>query len=126
MRFKPGREQNHLRGQGGKRDGAGRPSKRKKEIRKEAAEIARKYLEAHIKPVLAAYGQLAAGKRVRYKDVKTGEIVHLQVDPDPSTTRHYIDKLVPPKEKVDIDLSGSVEIFTNVDVDLGPPKRGSE
>ena len=121
--FKPGKSQNHLRGKGGQRAGAGRPSKRKKEIRKEAAEIARKYLEAHIKPVLAAYGQLAAGKRVRYKDVKTGEIVHLQVDPDPSTTRHFIDKMVPSKENLDVNLTGGVVINTNVKPDMGPPLK---
>ncbi len=105
--------------------GGGRKSKFTKEVEAAGEEYARKYLltKARVQPVLRAYSQLAAGKTKKFVDAETGEIVHLQIDPDPSTTRHYVDKLVPPKEKVDVDLIGSVEIFTNVNPDLGPPRK---
>ncbi len=126
MRFKPGREQNHLRGKGGRRPGAGRRSKLQKEVLKAAEIIAREYLEVNIKPVLQAYLRLAIGGKARRLNEKTGKIVSVDVEADGATLRHYLDKILPSKQDTDVNLSGSVEIFTNVDVDLGPPKRGSE
>ncbi len=126
MRFKPGKEQNHLRGKGGPRPGAGRPSAKQKRVRKEATQIAREYIKKHIKPVLQAYVRLAIGGKARRLNEKTGKVVSVDVEADGATLRHYLDKILPSKQDTDVNLSGSVEIFTNVDVDLGPPKRGSE
>lgn len=76
MFYKPGKEQNHLRGKGGKRKGAGRQSKFKKEVLKAAEEISRQYLEAELKPVLQTYLQLA-------------------LSGDGPTLRHYVNKFLP-------------------------------
>lgn len=91
MRFEKG---NKL-AKGGKRPGAGRPKQvtSANEIKKRAAEIARDYIEASVKPVMATYFQLAHGRMVnKWHD---GKIVGAEFEADASTTRHFVDKLLP-------------------------------
>ena len=123
MRYKPGKEQNHLRGKGGARPGSGRHSNIKREAKKMAEEIARDYIEKNLKPVLQAYLRLAIGGKARRLNEKTGKVVSVDVEADGATLRHYLDKILPSKQDVDFNLSGSVNIYTNVDVDLGPPRK---
>src|SRR5262245_41695443 len=71
-------------GKGGKRKGAGRPTKTKREIKKEAAIIAKEFIETHIQSFLKSYLKLGTGKKL-----------------DPATVRHAIDKFVPPRAAED-------------------------
>lgn len=112
---------------GGARKGAGRKTNHQRAVRKEAAVLAKEYMERCLPGVLAAYKQLAAGRKVKHRDPATGKILWTEVEADAPTTRHFIDKLVPSvRTETDLTLHGKVEIFTNVVPNLGPPKEPSE
>jgi hypothetical protein len=98
---------------GGKRAGAGRKTNEKKEIELRAAEIAKKFIEDHCCEVLETYLKNAAGHwEKRYTE--SGQEYEVFVS-DPASTRHWIDKFVPTaKQEVDLNVNGSVEIYTNV------------
>jgi hypothetical protein len=66
---------------GGKRPGAGRPTKEKQEIKKQAAEIAKEFIETHVQKFLDSYLRLSTGKFI-----------------DPATVRHAIDKILPDEQ----------------------------
>ena len=83
-------------GKGGKRRGAGRKSKEVVQIKKAAAEVAREYIEASVKPVISTYFQLAHGRLVN--KWHEGQIVGQEFEADPATTRHFIDKLLPDEQ----------------------------
>ena len=67
--------------------------------------------------------KLAAGRKVRHRSKDTGRVLYTEFEADPATARHYIDKILPAKQDVDVNLSGSVVINTNVKPDLGPPPK---
>lgn len=92
--------------QGGKR-GGGRPSKHKKEVKVEAAKLAQAFIEAHVKPVLEAYSQLAAGRKVNHYSTEDGRLLWTEVEVDSPTLRHYIDKLVPSPKLAPTDKAGN-------------------
>ena len=119
-KFRPGKSQNHLRGRGGQRPGAGRRSKVTNEIFKVAEAIAREYIRKHIRPVLKSYKQLAAGRMVKHRNSE-GKVIYTEFEADPATTRHYVDKILPTKQ--DVNLTGSIVINTNVRPNLGPPRK---
>jgi hypothetical protein len=85
-------EKGNKLGKGGPR-GGGRPSKTKQEIKRAAAEIARDYIEASVKPVVQTYFQLAHGRLVN--KWHEGKIAGQEFEADAATTRHFIDKLLP-------------------------------
>lgn len=88
-RFKKG---NKL-AKGGRRKGAGRKPDNFVQVQKAAADIAREYIEASVKPVMHTYFQLAHGRLVnKYHE---GQIVGQEFEADAPTTRHFIDKLLP-------------------------------
>ena len=119
-KFRPGKSQNRLRGKGGQRPGAGRRSKVTNEIFKVAEAIAREYIRKHIRPVLKSYKQLAAGRMVKHRNSE-GKVIYTEFEADPATTRHYVDKILPTKQ--DVNLTGSIVINTNVRPNLGPPRK---
>jgi hypothetical protein len=79
---------------GGRRNPpGGRPTKEQQEIKKQAAEVAREFIETHVQKFLDSYLDLAAGKVIERLD-KDGNVVKL-VMLDPATVRHAIDKILP-------------------------------
>ncbi len=84
--------------QGGRRDPpGGRPTKEQAEIKQKAAELAREYIEEHIKPVLETYVGLAAGKIIERRTAHGKKKFKLSVDP--ASTRDYVGKFVPEAAK---------------------------
>lgn len=79
-------------GKGGKKPGAGRKSRRQKELEAWTEKAARDYLAKHAKRIMERYVKAAAGTK------------------SVATTRHAVDKIIPPLEKV--QHSGNV-IFNN-------------
>ncbi len=97
---------------GGFRPGAGRPSKYKRDVVAAGRKLAQQYIAKHVKPVLKAYIELAMGCVTKKRDPKTGEIYEERIPPDPATTRHLIDKLVPDSERaIDLKVEHSPEEF---------------
>lgn len=94
MPFRKGKDPN--RAPGGKRKGAGRKRKQVVQIQKAAAVIAREYIEACVKPVMATYFQLAHGRLVN--QYHEGKIIGQEFEADPGTTRHFVDKLLPDEQ----------------------------
>lgn len=79
-------------GKGGRKKGAGRPSREQAKNKQTAAEIAREYIEQHVQPVLANYLKLANGwNETRYSDGLPYEAFCY----DGATTRHFVDKVLP-------------------------------
>jgi hypothetical protein len=79
---------------GGKRNPpGGRPTKEQQEIKKEAAQLAREFIETHVQKFLDSYLDLGTGKVIERLD-KDGKVVKL-VMLDPATVRHAIDKILP-------------------------------
>lgn len=86
-------QRGHKLAKGGKRPGAGRKRKEEVAIRKAAAQVAKEYIEASVKPVMHTYFQLAHGRLVnKYHE---GAIVGQEFEADAATTRHFVDKLLP-------------------------------
>jgi hypothetical protein len=100
---------------GGKpKNHGGRPTKEKKDTELRAQQIAHAYIEKHIKPVLRAYGKLSFGRWVWHYNQQTGEKLYKEFEVDPTTVRHFIDKLLPAaKTTMAMELTGSLpdEIF---------------
>ena len=116
-------EKGHKLAKGGRRDPpGGRPTKEQQEIKKAAKEIAQEYIETHIKPLMETYIGLAAGKVVTRRTPEGKKEFELSVDP--STTRHAIDKFIPPIEKH--EHSGEVGVrpwIVDVDPQLEKKKK---
>ena len=109
-------------GKGGARLGAGEPSAEKKRIRKAAAEMAREYIEKHLKPVLEAYKELAGGRPVRHYNQQTGELLYTEKEVDAPTLRHWVDRLLPPaKQEISVEVTTADDLF----VKLTERKHGS-
>jgi hypothetical protein len=82
---------------GGKRNPpGGRPTKEQQEIKKEAAQIAKEFIETHVQGFLDSYLDLGTGKVIERLD-KDGNVVEL-VMLDPATVRHAIDKILPDEQ----------------------------
>ena len=90
MKFQKG---NKLSPGGQKGNKGGRPSKSEIEVRKLAADIAREYIEASIKPIMETWLSLAIGRVVERMTSEGKKEFRLEVDP--ATVRHAVDKLVP-------------------------------
>jgi len=91
-------------------------SKERKKVEQSAVEIAREFIEKHTKEVLETYLKNAKGHfEKRYTE--SGIEYEVWVV-DAASTRHFVDKLIPAmKQEVEVNLHGSVEVFTNVDPD---------
>ncbi len=80
----------------------GRPTKFQQEIKRLAAELAKKYLEDHLKPVLDTYISLATGKPCGKARRKL----------DPATCRHAVERFIGPAPRsLILDLQETVESF---------------
>ncbi|MDH3444435.1 MAG: hypothetical protein OEN50_10960 [Deltaproteobacteria bacterium] len=86
---------------GDARPGAGRKSRFRKTVEAEAKKLAEDYIAAHIEPVLEAYFKLGAGWYRRRFDKKTGKYYQEYVPPDAATSRHWIDKFIPPIQRLE-------------------------
>src|SRR5258706_6697290 len=90
--------------QGGKENGSkgGRPTKSQQELKRFTAEIAKKYLEERLEPVLDAYISLASGQR-------SGDVKYKL---DPATCRHFVERFVSPAIKpINASRDKSIEDF---------------
>jgi len=88
--------------QGGRENGVkgGRPTKGEQEVKRLAAELAKKYVEDRPKPVLDTYIALATGKRIGTIRRKI----------DAATCRHCVERFIPPAPKtISLDLTESAE-----------------
>ena len=106
-----------LRGPGGRKKGD--------PVQRAAKEIARAYIEASVKPVLATYFQLAHGRIVN--KWHEGKIVGQEFEADAGTTRHFIDKLLPDEHDKTPQQGNTVIqfIFGNErrEIDVGLPQE---
>ena len=98
MKFKPGPDSR--RGKGGKRAGAGRKSKKTKEIKEEAAALAKEYIDKRVKQVMDSYFKLINGRIVKHYD-KTGVLIDEEEVIDSAAVRHAVDTLVPKRAPED-------------------------
>ncbi len=118
--FQPG----HKYSVGGFRPGAGRPSKHKRDVIAQARKLCQAHITRVIKPVLKAYTELAMGCVVKKRDAKTGEIYEERIPPDPATTRHLIDKLLPDSERaIDLKVEHSPEGFYRAIAEMKQAER---
>jgi hypothetical protein len=75
-------EKGNKAAKGGRRNPPdGRPTKEQQEIKEEAAQIAREFIDAHVQDFLDSYLKLGKGKAL-----------------DPATVRHAIDKILPDEQ----------------------------
>src|SRR5215475_6567445 len=87
----------------------GRPKKKDVEIREAAAEIARRYIEDRINPLMESYFKLIKGRTVKYYDKKTGELIHEEEVIDSRAVCHAVD-IILPKAAQHIDITGAVGV----------------
>ena len=99
--FKPA-GQEPRRGKGGKRPGAGRPSKYDEELRARAVKRIEAKLERRLDAALKTYDLVAAKGVLRKRfNPKTGE-VYFEREYDTATLRHWIDKFLPTLHKQEL------------------------
>ena len=106
---------------GGKREGAGRPKKGVVEVKKAAAEIAREYIEAHVRPIIETYVALAAGKVVERRTPEGKKEFVLEVNP--RVTIDAVDKLLPAQT---IGAGALAAAAVNVTLNVDPFSRPEE
>ncbi len=127
MKFQQG---NKLARGGLRNPPGGRPSKEKTEIKKEAAVIAREYIEKHVKPILEVYTALAGGQVVERMTSEGKKEFILEVNP--KTNMDAVGKLLPPAMR-QYDVSVGVRVSKvddylqtnvawNTAKDITPPK----
>jgi hypothetical protein len=87
-------QKGHKLAKGGRRPGAGRKSNKQKELEAWTEKVARDYLAKHAKRIMERYIKNAAGAK------------------SAATTRHAVDKIIPPLEKV--QHSGNVIFASNL------------
>jgi len=81
---------------GGAKPGAGRKPNKERQIKQQAADIARAFIEENVKPVLDNYLKLAKGYyETRYTALGTEYDVFV---PDGATTRHFVNKILPDEQ----------------------------
>ena len=124
MRFKSGKEQNHLRGRGGKRPGAGRKSDKYKAALEVAEGIVRQILATDAHRAARAYVKAALPHKAKILDYRK-KLVTVDREPDVGVLKDYVSKFISSKQTVDMNVAGSVEVYTNVNPDMGPKKKGS-
>ena len=80
----------------------GRPTKAQAEAKRLASDLAKKYLEDRLRPILDTYVALAMGGKSGRKKRRL----------DPATTRHYVERFIGPAPRsVILDLQESIETF---------------
>jgi len=88
-------------GKGGARKGSGRKTNKEREQKLEADERIRRFIDKHLEDIMLAYLDNAKGhyeKRFNDKGIEYEMFVI-----DPATTRHAIDRFVPPaKQEFDV------------------------
>lgn len=102
MKFAKGNK----RAPGGKRPGAGRPTKEKQAAKKAIDGIVKAYIEKHIQPVLKAYLHLSGGRWVNHYNQQTGQFLYKEWEVDAGTLRHWIDKAMPSPRSAPLDKDG--------------------
>lgn len=92
-------QRGHKLAPGGARPGSGRKKWEDHAVEERAEQLALKFIEAHIKPVLATYGKVAKGyyKVIKEKDPRTGKVIRTTREfvYDAKVLCHYIERLVP-------------------------------
>lgn len=107
-------QKGNKKAKGGKREGAGRPTKVQQEAKKLAGELVRDFLETNLGEVLQTYLDNAKGHwEARYTEGKNAKEYKVWVV-DAPTTRHWIDKLLP-AAKSEIGLTGNIGITIKSD-----------
>jgi hypothetical protein len=96
---------------GGKRNGAGRPTKEKQGAKKLAAEIAREWFEENAVPILESYKKLIQF-RTETRYTAEGKAYEVELIDAPSV-RHAVDRMIPPA-KQEIEISGSLTHKSNL------------
>lgn len=99
----------HKFAKGGKRPGAGRPTRHDAEVKRLAGEMAKKYLETkYLKAALDVFGMLATGKGPNGGKLPKGLSI------DPATVREFVSKFVPPAPRqIDLGLADTMEDFAS-------------
>lgn len=99
---------------GGKREGAGRPTKVQAEAKKLADQIVREFIETNLGEVLQTYLDNAKGHwETRYTEGKSPKGYKVWIV-DAPTTRHWIDKLLP-AAKTTVEVNQNVGITIKSD-----------
>ena len=90
-------------GRGGKKGNkGGRPTKLEAQLKKLAADLAKKYIEDRLRPILDAYISLASGQRSGNSRRKL----------DPATCRHAVERFIGPAPRsLVLDFQESIETF---------------
>jgi hypothetical protein len=109
----PFQKGNKLSPGGKKGNRGGRPSKQKAQIKRQAAEIAKAYIEKNVQPIIETYVALAAGKVVTRMTDDGKKEFELKVNP--RITADAVGKFLPPA-KQDVEHSGLIlhELKTNI------------
>ena len=99
-------------GKGGARKGTEPKTKIEKLIQEAAQDIARKFIEDNIIPVLQTYFQLAKGRKVKHRSATTGRILWTEYEADAARTRHFVERLVPAaRQGIDIAMGTPEEFY---------------
>lgn len=99
MKFEKG---NKFSKGGTKGNKGGRPTKLEQEVKRLAAEYAKKYIEDRLRPILDTYISLASGEPCGKARCKL----------DPATCRHAVERFIGPAPRsLILDLQDSVESF---------------
>lgn len=107
-RFKKGQKNPKARENGKK---GGRPTN---------VEIAAKKAELEGLAIARAVLEKELGRRAAKIARRYGKLA----ETDPATVRHAVDRVLPTaKQELDLTVHGKVEVFTNVQPDLGPKRR---
>lgn len=109
------REKNNKLSPGGKKGGTGgRPTLEAKAIQEAAQDIARKFIEDRIIPVLETYFKLAKGQLMTItRTMKDGSKTRTRkLSADPATTRHFVERLVPAaRQGLDVTMGTPEEFY---------------
>ncbi len=124
MRYKPGKSQNHMRGKGGKRPGAGRKTDKYKAALEVAEGIVRQILATDAHKAATAYVKASLPHKAKILDHRK-RLVTVDREPDVGLLKDYVGKFVSSKQTLDMNVAGSVEVYTNVNPDMGPKTKGS-
>ncbi len=113
MPFKPFPQGNKLYRRR-KREGGGRPTNAQREMKRVAADTAKRYLEGRLKEALDQY-LAACGIKIGKKRIKKA---------DPATLRHYVERFIGPAPRsLILDLQDSVESFFEQVEKMGDPDK---
>jgi hypothetical protein len=86
--------------------GGGRDSAKRKEVKRMVAEEVKAFIEKEVRPVLGIYKKIAMGVKRKRFNPKTGA-AFLETEYDPATVRHWVDKFVPPIQRIELPIAAA-------------------